>query len=190
MKKYDREENRRDFMDHQLAESFKDLVQDHPLEKITIKNITDSAGVVRPTFYHHFADKYQLIEWILKRELLLPAECLLTQGEMPNAVLMYAKKIWEGGIFYKRTVNSAEGKMTVQKYLQGYFKEIILQCFLEKHAEPAENPVISAECFAQSMTFWLIQFMEHGEENAVELECLNYIAHSMESMLSFRHKSA
>ena len=40
------------------------------------------------------------------------------------------------------------------------------------------------------MAFWLIQFMEHGEQNAVELECLNYIAHSMESMLNVRSKSA
>ena len=41
-------------IDTVLAESLKELSQNHPLEKITIKEITDKAGVIRPTFYNHF----------------------------------------------------------------------------------------------------------------------------------------
>ena len=187
MRGYEREQTRKELMDHKLAASLKVLIRHEPLEKITIKQITDDAGVVRPTFYQHFADKYRLIEWILQKELLLPAEPLLMQGEMPDAVLMYAKKVWESGVFYKRTVMSAEGRLVVQRYLQSYFKEIVIQ---RSMGTRMENPDISAECFGQSMAFWLIQFMEHGEQNAVELECLNYIAHSMESMFNVRNKSA
>ena len=39
-----------------LAESFKELVLRQPIEKITIKEITEKAGVIRPTFYNHFQD--------------------------------------------------------------------------------------------------------------------------------------
>ena len=45
-------------IDTLLAESFKELALKHPIEKITIKEITDKAGVIRPTFYNHFQDKY------------------------------------------------------------------------------------------------------------------------------------
>ena len=45
-----------------LAKSFKELVAKTPIEKITIKQITDKAGVIRPTFYNHFQDKYELLE--------------------------------------------------------------------------------------------------------------------------------
>ena len=38
-------------IDTLLAESFKELALKHPIEKITIKEITDKAGVIRPTFY-------------------------------------------------------------------------------------------------------------------------------------------
>lgn len=41
---------------YSLCEGFKDLLLDHPFEKITIKMITDRAGVIRPTFYHYFQD--------------------------------------------------------------------------------------------------------------------------------------
>ena len=36
--------------DRVLAESFQALVMTKPVEKITIKEITDGAGVIRPTF--------------------------------------------------------------------------------------------------------------------------------------------
>ena len=52
-------------IDTLLAESFKELALKQPIEKITIKEITDKAGVIRPTFYNHFQDKYELLEWII-----------------------------------------------------------------------------------------------------------------------------
>ena len=45
-----------------LAESLIELSAKKPIDKITIKEITDKAGVIRPTFYNHFQDKYELIE--------------------------------------------------------------------------------------------------------------------------------
>ena len=51
--------------DQILADSLKALVLKKPVEKITIKEITDKAGVIRPTFYNHFQDKYELLEWII-----------------------------------------------------------------------------------------------------------------------------
>ena len=59
--------------DRLLADSFKELAQIKPVEKITIKEITDKAGVIRPTFYNHFQDKYELLEWIIREEILAPA---------------------------------------------------------------------------------------------------------------------
>ena len=38
-------------IDTLLAESFKELAKKHPIEKITIKEITDLAGVIRPPLH-------------------------------------------------------------------------------------------------------------------------------------------
>ena len=64
-------------MDGLLIRSFKELALHHPIEKITIKEITDKAGVIRPTFYNHFQDKYELLERIINTELLEPIRPLL-----------------------------------------------------------------------------------------------------------------
>ena len=45
-----------------IGESLKVLMRNHPFEKITIKMITDEAGVIRPTFYNYFCDKYEVVD--------------------------------------------------------------------------------------------------------------------------------
>ena len=47
-----------------LAASLKELLTEKPLDKITVSDITEHCGVNRQTFYYHFQDIYDLIEWI------------------------------------------------------------------------------------------------------------------------------
>lgn len=51
-----------------LADSLKALLELHPVDKITISDITDDCGVNRMTFYYHFQDIYDLLEWSWIRE--------------------------------------------------------------------------------------------------------------------------
>ena len=53
---------------HLLADALKVLMIKKPLQKITIKELTDSCSVNRQTFYYHFDDIYQLLAWIYKSE--------------------------------------------------------------------------------------------------------------------------
>ena len=46
-----------------LAQSLMDLMTTTPLEKISVNDIVDHAGVGRNTFYYHFEDKYDLVNW-------------------------------------------------------------------------------------------------------------------------------
>ena len=47
-----------------LEDSLKHLLLQKPLPKITIQDITDDCGISRMTFYYHFKDIYDLIEWV------------------------------------------------------------------------------------------------------------------------------
>lgn len=53
-----------------LALSLEKLMEHQPLEKITIQDISDQAGVSRQTFYRLFTNKYALIEWYLEYLIL------------------------------------------------------------------------------------------------------------------------
>lgn len=46
-----------------LEASLKSLLLQKPLDKITINDIAEDCGINRMTFYYHFKDIYDLIEW-------------------------------------------------------------------------------------------------------------------------------
>ena len=46
-----------------LEASLKNLLLKKPLNKITVNDITEDCGINRMTFYYHFKDIYDLVEW-------------------------------------------------------------------------------------------------------------------------------
>ena len=46
-----------------LEASLKQMMLKKPLDKITIRDITEDCGISRMAFYYHFKDIYDLIEW-------------------------------------------------------------------------------------------------------------------------------
>ncbi len=51
-----------------MASSLKKLLETKTLSKITVGDITDDCEINRHTFYYHFQDIYDLIDWIYKNE--------------------------------------------------------------------------------------------------------------------------
>lgn len=51
-----------------LALSIKKLMETIPLAKISIQEIVDECSINRQTFYYHFKDKFDLVNWIYYTE--------------------------------------------------------------------------------------------------------------------------
>ena len=51
-----------------LANTLKELMNEKPLTKITVQDLTKKCGISRQTFYNHFHDIYELVEWIYLNE--------------------------------------------------------------------------------------------------------------------------
>lgn len=52
-----------------MAASLKKLLKQKPIDKITVTDITDDCGINRHTFYYHFQDIYELVEYFCAEEL-------------------------------------------------------------------------------------------------------------------------
>lgn len=52
-----------------IAKAFKQVLEEKEFDKISVTDIMEEAGMRRQTFYSHFLDKYELLEWIFKTEL-------------------------------------------------------------------------------------------------------------------------
>jgi len=49
-----------------LRTAFNTLMQQKPFEQITVLDITEEAMINRATFYSHFADKYELLDYMVR----------------------------------------------------------------------------------------------------------------------------
>ena len=70
----------------ELSAALKTLMSQKPLEKISIREITDLCGLRRETFYYHFADIYDLVKWMFEEEAIV----LLRQHE--------GVQLWQEGL--------------------------------------------------------------------------------------------
>ena len=100
-----------------ISNSFKELMQKYPFEKITIKMITDAAHIIRPTFYNHFHDKYELVEWIFEDEIINKIRDDIKSGGLKSVKIMtsalaedmdYYKKLFEAYANTWKCVNTEE----------------------------------------------------------------------------------
>ena len=77
------QELRQDTRDR-ISDSFKQIVVTKGFEKMIVKDITDGAGLARPTFYIYFQDKYEVAEYIFDRDVGDIVRPLLENGFVRN----------------------------------------------------------------------------------------------------------
>lgn len=183
-------------IDTLLAESFKELTLKQPIEKITIKEITDKAGVIRPTFYNHFQDKYELLEWIITKELLEPIEPLIQNGMVSEALVVLFSNIEKEKEFYTKAVR-LEGQNSFGSIAQQSVERILRKVFEEGSTGKKQKyiwltPERISEYYAQSMCYVVISWIKTGMTiSAKELaEVYNYIIkRSMDDILEEMKRS-
>ncbi len=153
-------------IDMVLAESLKELSKKKPIDKITIKEITDKAGVIRPTFYNHFQDKYELLEWITVNELFAPMDPLLTNGMLKEAITFMLTRMEKDRDFYTRAAE-LEGQNSFNEIFNRCVAKTLLKYIdMEKLADIIKFPWLSedlvAEFLAHSISWVTIQWIKHG----------------------------
>ena len=124
-------------VDKKQIESFKELAKRTPIEKITIQEIVEGAGVIRPTFYNHFHDKYQLLEYIFKSEVIEPVKPLIHNDMLDDAVVLIFVQVLKDKDFYGRAYR-LEGQNSFESIVKNSLYEMLLD-FIEEDSGNKES---------------------------------------------------
>jgi len=170
-------ENRRDLTKELLASCFKELMLEMPFEKITIKKITDKAGLIRPTFYKHFQDKYEVLEWILQTEIYEGIQLMIKNHMELDALLLLCRSFEKEKRFYRRCLNMEESPNSFKNILTRYTKETLSALFEKRPATlNAANTALTQEMLAAYYSYglvnvlidWLMQPAEHSADELTD----------------------
>lgn len=83
-----------------LATALKKLLEQQPLSKISVKHITDYCNISRNTFYYHFKDKYELINWMFYTDMLENVNSFNDPSKLTESFVKVCKALYAERKFY------------------------------------------------------------------------------------------
>lgn len=116
-----------------LEQSLKNLLLKKPLTKITVGDITDDCGINRMTFYYHFKDIYDLVEWSCLEDAKRALGEKKTYDTWQQGLLQIFKAVQENKPFILNVYRCVHREQ-VEKYLQPLVDQLLLNVINEEAA--------------------------------------------------------
>ncbi|MCR5670176.1 MAG: TetR/AcrR family transcriptional regulator [Butyrivibrio sp.] len=158
---------------YRLAEALKECMKTTTVENITVKQIVETCGVSRQTFYRGFIDKYDLINWYFDR-LLEESFNEMGSGEtLRDGLIKKFKYIRQESLFFQ-----AAFKVDEQNNLKEHDFIMIFEFYCKLIREKTGNlpdkkirKLLEMYCQASIyMTVqWVLKGMKESEEELAEL---------------------
>lgn len=112
-----------------LAQSLTELMVTTPLKKISVNDIVEHAGVGRNTFYYHFEDKFDLVNWYFQSGA---TQFLVTRGHYASWSTLLTdleEYLLQNKTFYVNAL-AYTGQNCLQEYVFHYLSEMFGQRLL------------------------------------------------------------
>lgn len=116
-----------------LEQSLKNLLLKKPLTKITVGDITNDCGINRMTFYYHFKDIYDLVEWSCLEDAKRALDEKKTYDTWQQGLLQIFKAVQENKPFILNVYRCVHREQ-VEKYLQPLVDQLLLNVINEEAA--------------------------------------------------------
>ena len=108
-----------------LEQSLKNLLLKKPLNKITVADIADDCGINRMTFYYHFKDIYDLVEWSCLEDAKRALDEKKTYDTWQQGLLQIFEAVQENKPFIMNVYRCVHAEQ-VEKYLQPLVDQLLL----------------------------------------------------------------
>ena len=122
-----------------LVASLKDLLAEKPLDKITVTDLTEHCGVNRMTFYYHFKDIYDLVEWAYIERRDPCAGRAKTYDYAGRAFLQILQAVQKDKVFVTKVYHSIS-REHIENYLYRLTYDLMIGVVEEKAAGMTVRP--------------------------------------------------
>lgn len=153
-----------------LSAAMKELMAKYPMEKIKIGDIVELCNMNRQSFYYHFKDKYDLVNWIYYTEFFSNIQSSLEKSAW-ELIEKMCDFFYENRVFYSNAL-----RVTGQNSFSEYFTEVmhpLIHSGIEEIFKDDINQDFYATFFADairvSITRWLLEGAKILPHDFVEL---------------------
>ena len=155
-----------------LASALKELMETTTFDKITVSDITDKCNVHRQTFYYHFQDRFELLDWIFYTEIVQPFTDNISSENIQEKFSNLFETMSSNKKFYQNALKTNGDDLTryISKVASEQFTDIFKNLSKESgFAVDDEEDVIMAEFFGYGICGvvmnWAIRGMQESAES-------------------------
>ena len=155
-----------------LEESLKKLMLQKPLDKITIRDLTEDCGISRMAFYYHFKDIYDLVEWSCLEDATRALAGKKTYDTWSEGLVQIFDAVYENKPFILNAYRCIS-RDQIESFLFHLTSDLLMNVVEEK----AEGTSISeedrrfiADFYKYSFVGLMLDWIKHGmKENYEEI---------------------
>lgn len=153
------ETGKQEKMKYRLAEAMKTCMKSMSVDKITVKEIVTECGTTRQTFYRHFQDKYDLINWYFDKILLESFEHMGEGKTVYEGLVNKFRFIEAEKLFFRAAFSTDE-----QNCLRDHDFELILKFYRDRIEEKMQRPISGQlefllEMYCQGSIYMTVQWV-------------------------------
>lgn len=147
-----------------LEESLKHLLLKKPLDKITINDLTTDCGISRMTFYYHFKDIYDLVEWCCLEDARIALQGKKTSSTWHEGFLQIFDAVMENKPFILN-VYRCVGREQIENYLFALTCDLLMGVVTEKSKDiliTEEQKIFIADLYKYSFVGIMLDWIKNG----------------------------
>jgi probable dihydroxyacetone kinase regulator len=168
-----------DFTKKAIVDAFARILKEKPFEKITISDITSECGVSRMTFYYHFEDIYDMLDYVIAEKLSAPLSRKFTYELWQQDYTAVFEAILQEKNFFSKIFHSVDLRK-IEQYLSvfahGCVSKIVEEQILHFHLNPEDRSVkmicdIYSYCMVGLLLDWISKGMHDDPTELVSKYC-------------------
>ena len=150
-----------------LANSLKELMNEKAFEKINVGDICEKCDMNRKSFYYHFKDKYDLVNWIFDTEFITVAH-IKNYEDVWDLLGAMSVFFYENRSFYRKAL-CIKG----QNSFSDHFKELITPVISNRIQSVSDEEIMDfqvtfiADAVVIAIQKWLVENSTIGPEEFV-----------------------
>ena len=172
-----------------LTKAFEELAVTQDVDRITVGEISERAGVMRATFYNHFRDKADLIGWGMRQNILYPVREKMRKKDYRGAVERLFRLFLQYKAFFI-AISAMEKPFSLEHVLVSNLRAVMYENLEERGISFSEHvwlkPQLICYISAQLLSSIIMTWISRGMETPVEKVCdlIEYLSvHSVQTVL-------
>lgn len=111
-----------------IARTLVDMTRTRPVDKITVKDLVEACSITRQTFYYHFQDLMDVIEWIMQRRMEELTEKSLEMDSVRGVMELFVSSSMQDRDIIRKLLSSQKWESAehlMVRALRTYLQELL-----------------------------------------------------------------